>query len=92
MAKIDVIFERVYGAGLQFSIIKVNDEMLDFKDEKVAKSLEIGEPFELYWRIQGHEKSKLTIKYTADGAPTQSVESAVPFRRSRHSAFTFITL
>jgi hypothetical protein len=92
MAKIDVTFERVHGAGLQFSSIKVNDELLAFENDKAAKSLEIGKPFELYWRIQGNEKSKLTIKYTADGAPTQSVESAIPAGRSRNSAFTFIML
>lgn len=92
MAKIDVTFERVHGAGLQFSSIKVNDELLSFENGKAIKSLEVGEPFEIYWRIQGNEKSKLTIKYTADGAPTQSVESEIPARRSRHSAFTFITL
>jgi hypothetical protein len=92
MAKIHVTFERTHGAGLHFSSIKVNDELLTFEDDKAAKSLEVGEPFELYWRIQGNEKSKLTIKYTADGAPTQSVESTIPARRSRHSAFTFILL
>lgn len=92
MALTEVVFERVHGTGLQFSSIKVNDNLLDFRNNKASATLEVGGAFEIYWRIQGAPGSQLTVKYTAAGVEKTAVESKIPTNRSRHTAFKFITL
>jgi len=80
------------GSGLAFSSIKVNDSLLLFENDKCTRALETGDAFELYWRIQGEPRSKLTIKYVADGVEKTAVETKIPPDKSRHTAFKFITL
>ena len=92
MANKRVVFERVHGAGLQFSIVKVNDVPLEFVNDKCSRLLPLGEAFEIYWRIQGNAGSKLTVKYSVDGTERTAFESQIPENSSRETAFKFLTL
>ncbi|QXT37298.1 hypothetical protein KV697_08495 [Sphingomonas sanguinis] len=92
MASNHVVFKIDRGEGLDFVSIKINDTLLDFDNDQAGKSLKVGTPFEIYWRIQGRPGAKLTIKYTVDGIERIAVETAIPTNRSRFTDFMFLTL
>jgi hypothetical protein len=94
MTKVRVDFERVHASGLSYSVVKINDEPLEFENDRAAEELEPGEAFEIYWRIQGNPGSNLTVKYKPEGGQEKTAvdKSAIPVGHSRYSDFKFIKL
>jgi hypothetical protein len=89
MSAKDVTFKRKHENGLNFSTIKINDVPCPFKNGTQVVSLETGELFEVYWRMEGETGSKLVIEYSAEGGISGKIESVMPGDRVKWFDFTW---